>query len=54
MGGTIYVGTFHFFYLLYSSVIGDYAEKTGASIVMKEFSLCYILSSYFQVSLIFF
>ena len=49
MAGTFYVGTFHFLYLVYSSIVGDYAEQTGASMVIKEFCLCYIQASYFQV-----
>ena len=49
MAGTFYVGTFHFLYLVYSQVIGDYADQTGASIVVKEFCLCYVQGSLFQV-----
>jgi len=49
MAGTLYVGTFHMLYFVYSQIFGDYAVQTGASMVIKEFCLCYVQGSYFEV-----
>lgn len=49
MAGTFYIGTFHFLYIVFSQIFGDYADQTGASVVVKEFCLCYVQGSLFQV-----